>query len=885
LKRQVHKKVTGKINFSTLFLPYGNQLFPSRGAKVKMTEAEIKPVEPEQGNSCEGKVSKFIALSDWIPCSQLFKLNKMCQIRHFLGTLAAICITIIADAQYSVRGRVVNEQNNLPIESANVVLQKNGTTIANTITDHAGFYQFEGIKETGRYEVIAEHISMQKRTQLVNVNKEVSKADFTLANNAYVLEPLEIRSLRASEKAPFAKTNISKQEISKNNLGQDLPFLLNQTPGVVINSDAGNGIGYTGIRIRGSDATRVNVTINGIPYNDAESQGTYFVDLPDIASSVSSVQIQRGVGSSSNGAGAFGASLNLSTNEVNKEAYGELNNSYGSFNSWKNTVKAGSGLLNGHFTVDARLSRISSDGYIDRASTNLRSLYFSTAYLGNKTSVRFNFFSGSEKTYQAWNGIPENLLVTNRTFNSSGTEKPGDPYSNETDNYQQDHFQLFLNHSFNDYLSFNTGLFLIKGKGYYEQYKGVEAELAAGSTSNTSFSSYGLPNPVFGTDTITNTDLVRQLWLANNFYGQILSLQYKKNSDQLTFGGGWNRYDGKHYGDIIWAEVGIPKDYRYYELVASKTDVNAYTKWERSIGKRFNFYADLQYRRVHYNITGFEDNPSLLVARDFNFINPKTGLTYSFNGLNAFISYALANKEPNRDDFEAGLTHQPKAETLHDFEASIEKRTGRVSYGLTGYYMLYKNQLILTGQINDVGAYTRENVPNSYRLGAELQGKAVLTNWLNTAANLSVSRNKITNSQEFIDDYDNGGQVFIAHKNTAISFSPAVVGGLTINLLPLKHGEISLFSKYVSRQYLDNTEDVARSLKPYFVQDVRFSYTIKNKIFKEIDLIAAIYNVFNKKYEANGYTYSYISSGKTTTENFYFPMAPTNVMGGINIKL
>ncbi|GEO09854.1 TonB-dependent receptor [Segetibacter aerophilus] len=805
--------------------------------------------------------------------------------KHFLGTISAFCITLITSAQYSIKGHIVNEQNNQAVEAATVSIEKDGTSISSTITDNRGDYEFKGLKNKGAYLLIVEHVSLQKRTVNVEVSSDITVANLTLANNAYFLEPLEVKSLRASEKAPFAKTNISKQEIAKNNLGQDLPFLLSQTPGVVINSDAGNGIGYTGIRIRGSDATRINVTINGIPYNDAESQGSYFVDLPDIASSVNSIQIQRGVGSSSNGAGAFGASLNLSTNEFNEKAYGEINNSYGSFNSWKNTVKAGSGLINGHFTVDARLSRISSNGFIDRAATDLKSAYFSAAYIGKKSTVRFNYFSGLERTYQAWNGVPESLIKTNRIYNSAGTERPGDPYNNETDNYQQDHFQLFFNHSFSDHVSFNTGIFLIKGKGYYEQYKGVVAEQAAGSTSSTKFSKYGLPNAIFGRDTIKNTDLVRQLWLDNDYYGQIFSLLYKKDRNQVTFGGGWNQYDGNHYGQIIWAAIGIPKDYRYYDLEAVKTDINMYAKWERSLSNKFNLYADLQYRKVHYNMEGFKDNPTIFVTRNFNFLNPKAGISYNFNGVNAFASYALANKEPNRDDFEAGVANQPKAETLHDFEAGFEKRATLLSYGVTGYYMLYKNQLILTGQINDVGSYTRVNVPNSYRLGIELQGKVVVAPWLNAGANLALSRNKITNSQEYLDDYDNGGQVLISHKNADISFSPSVVGGATINLLPIKNGEISLLSKYVSRQYLDNTSNVSRSLNAYFVQDVRASYTIKNRLFKELNLVAAVYNVLNRKYEPNGYTFSYIYGGKTATENYYFPMAGTNFMAGVNIKL
>ena len=805
--------------------------------------------------------------------------------KKFLGLIIALSAVFLSEAQYTVKGFIYNEKTNAPIEDATVSLEKEGSNISARGTDNTGYYEFSRLNKKGVYQIIVQHISMKKRIINTNVVNAITSVNVILSNNTYFLEPLEVISLRASEKAPFAKTNITAKELEKNNIGQDLPFLLNQTPSVVINSDAGNGIGYTGIRIRGSDATRINTTINGIPYNDAESQGTYFVDLPDIASSVNSIQIQRGIGSSSNGAGAFGASINLSTNEFNENAYGEINNSYGSFNSWKNTVKAGSGLLDGHFTVDARLSSITSDGFIDRAATNLKSLYFSTAFISKKSTVRFNFLAGKEKTYQAWNGVPESLLATDRTYNTAGTEKPGEPYNNETDNYVQDHYQLFFTHSFNDYLSFNTALFLSKGDGYYEQYKGAAAEAEAGSTSATSFANYGLPNSVFGNDTLTNTDLVRQLWLNNKYYGQVFSVKYKKNKDQITVGGGWNEYDGSHYGKIIWAEVGVSKDFEWYKLKALKTDVNVYAKWEHSLGRKLNLYTDLQYRKVHYNMNGFEDNSSVFVNRNFNFINPKAGITYSFNGVQTFVSYALANKEPNRDDFEAGVTHQPKYETLHDFELGAEKRTLRYSIGATGYYMSYKNQLILTGQINDVGAYTRVNVPASYRLGVEIQGTAKISKWINAAANLTLSKNKIKRSDEYLDDYDNGGQVAISHKNTDISFSPAAISGVTVNLLPFKHGELSFLSKYVSRQYLDNTQDVNRSLKTYFAQDVRFIYTIKNKVFKEWNIIGSVYNVLNKKYETNGYTYSYIYSGKQTTENYYFPMAGTNFMAGINIKL
>ena len=437
----------------------------------------------------------------------------------------------------------------------------------------------------------------------------------------YSLSPVEVRAIRAGEKAPFTKSNLSKTQLSKLNQGQDIPFILNQTPSVVANSDAGNGIGYTGLRIRGTDATRINFTLNGIPYNDAESMGAFFVNLPDFTSSVNSIQIQRGVGTSSNGASAFGATVSLSTNELNKTAYGEINNSYGSFNSWKNTIKAGTGLIDNQFTVDARLSQISSDGFIDRATSKLQSFYLSGAYLGKQSTLRFNVFSGKEKTYQAWNGISADKLATDRTYNSSGTEKTGEPYDNETDNYRQTHYQLFYNQKINDHWDFNTGLFLTRGQGYYENYKADE-----------DFSDYGLPDLIIDGNPVSSTDLIRQKWLDNYFYGQILAVQYKNERNIFTLGGGWTIYDGTHHGDVIWAKYGFDNNYRYYDVDALKKDINVYAKWQYQLSKYWSLFNDLQYRHVDHQMNGFSGNPGLYIDRSFDFINPKAGISYAKNG-------------------------------------------------------------------------------------------------------------------------------------------------------------------------------------------------------------------------------------------------------------
>lgn len=699
-----------------------------------------------------------------------------------------------------------------------------------------------------------------------------------VTDSFYALAPVEVRAIRAGEKAPFAKSNLTKTEIGKRNTGQDIPFILNQTPSVVVNSDAGTGVGYTAMRIRGTDATRINVTLNGIPYNDAESMGTFFVNLPDFTSSVNSIQIQRGVGTSSNGASAFGATVSLSTNELNKEAYGEINNSYGSFNTWKNTIKAGTGLIDDHFTVDARLSQINSDGYVDRASSHLQSFYLSGAYLNDRSSLRFNVFSGKEKTYQAWNGVPESMLKTDRTYNSSGTDRPGAPYDNETDNYRQTHYQLFFDHAISSKWHFNTAVFMTRGLGYYENYKGGEK-----------FSDYGLPDLTINGQLITETDLVRQKWLDNYFYGQIISTQYKTDKHTLTVGGGWTVYDGNHHGDVTWAKYGFNQGLRYYDLDAKKSDINAYAKWQYQFTNAFSFFTDVQYRHVQHRMNGFADRPTLFIERKFDFVNPKAGLTYAKNGWQTYISYALGQKEPNRDDFEASLTNQPRREQLHDFEAGIEKRGTRYNVSANLYYMLYKDQLVLTGMINDVGAYTRVNVPNSYRAGIELQGGYVFNTWLNATANISFSKNKISSFTEFLDDYDANwewtGQQAVTHKNTDIAFAPAVVGGFTLNILPVKNLEFGLLSKYVSKQYLDNTQNDLRQLNAFYTQDVRAILTLKNKIFSEWNIIAQVNNLFSKKYEPNGYTYAYMLNGTVSADNYYFPMAGRNFMVGVNIRL
>lgn len=713
---------------------------------------------------------------------------------------------------------------------------------------------------------------------VLGINALIAQDTPSANDSFYTLAPVEVRAVRAGVNQPFTHTNLGKKELARLNAGQDIPYLLNQTPSVIVNSDAGNGIGYTGLRIRGTDATRINVTLNGIPYNDAESQGTFFVDMPDVASSLQSVQVQRGVGTSSNGAGAFGATVSLSTNDVIKDAYAEMSNSYGSFNSWKNTIKLGTGLVNNHFTVDARLSRISSDGYVDRAWSKLHSLYLSTAWLGNYGSLRFNTILGKEITYQAWNGVAQSMLKSNRTYNMSGMDKPGEPYKNEVDNYGQNHYQLFYNWSHKPSLVFNTAVFLTNGQGFYENYKAQQK-----------YSRYGLTNPVINGIEIKKTDLVRQKWLNNNFYGQIFSLLFKQAKTNVQLGGGWNVYDGIHHGNIIWATYGIDNDFQYYHVNAIKKDQNIFGKWQYDITPAVSFFTDVQYRHVSHTMNGFMDNPLLVVSRNFNFINPKIGVSYSQNHVRMYASYAVAGKEPNRDDYEANANEQPLAERLYDIEAAVEYKTVRYNWNITLYNMNYKNQLVLTGKINDVGAYTRTNVPKSYRRGVELQAGYKVCKSTTLSANLSMSNNRIVAFNEYLDTYDSNWnwikQSSVKRTDTKIAFSPQVIGGASLNYTLAPNFELSLFQKYVGKQYLDNSQSDAMKLDAYTTTDLRIISTLKKTGLKEVAISAWLNNIFNKKYEANGYTYSYLLNGVPTADNYYFPMAGINFMLGVSIKL
>ncbi len=772
---------------------------------------------------------------------------------------------------------IFTNETGLPIPGVSVVVELSNRITEATQTNADGSIELTKIPPGSLCMLHASHINMKQLDTSVVIQQSVYT--FQLQEADLFLETLEIKAVRPSDKSPFVKTTLNRTNLEKLNLGTDIPFVLNQTPSVTINSDAGNGVGYTAIRIRGTDATRINFTLNGVPYNDAESQGTFLVNIPDIISSTSSLQIQRGVGASTNGSGAFGATINLATNEFNEQGYIALNNSIGSFNTYKNTLLASTGLLDSQFTVDARLSRISSNGYVDRARSDLYAWYISGAWIRKNSSLRLNVFSGNEETYQSWYGVLKTVLDTNRTFNPAGTDKPGEPYEDQTDNYKQTHYQLFFNQRVTDKISIQFTGFLTRGKGYYNEYK-----------TNRKLKDYGIEPPVIGADTIFKSDLIRQLWLDNYFFGNVFTIQYNTSKTNYTAGGSWSRYNGEHFGLVKWVDV-LPEisKQEYYRYPAFKNDANVYIRALHNLSNHWIIFGDLQYRTVKHQMDGFRDNGELFINRKFDFINPKAGVRYTKNGWSVFGSYALAGKEPNRDDFEAGLTQQPNAEYLHDIEFGVDKHSSIWSSAINFYAMLYKDQLVQTGRINDVGAYTRINVPKSYRIGMEWQGALRMNAWINASANVTLSANKIKSFTEYADSYDVNfeyiEQKAIAHSNTAISFSPSFIAAGTINFLPLKNTELSILSKYVGKQYLDNTENEERSLDAYFINDLRFTLDLFTKKWKGSKLIVQANNVFNVMYEPNGYVYAYLYDGAITNENYYYPMAGINYMVALNIRL
>jgi len=788
-------------------------------------------------------------------------------------------ISFTVFGQYSLTGTITNQETAETLPGANIVLENSFLATSSAMD---GTFAFSGIKR-GTYTLKISYVGFETTTKEIEVDKNLSLS-LSLLPQIYMSEEVIVSAVRAGNIAPTTYAVMNAEQIEKNNTGKDLPYVMETLPSVVVTSDAGNGVGYSGIRIRGTDLSGINVTLNGVPVNDAESHGVFFVDLPDLASSIDDMKVQRGVGSSSNGAASFGASINIKTSDLRHKAYGEVSSAAGSFNTFKNTLMVGSGLIKNKWSFDGRVSFLSSNGYVDRAASNLKSFYLSGGYYGKKDVVKIVVLHGNEKTYQAWYGIPKGSLETNRTFNPAGEIRDSDGeiiayYDNQTDNYRQTYYQLHWGHEFNKKLNLAAALFYTRGIGYYENYR-----------NDKSFGEYGWNDTVIGNDTISRTNLIDQKWLDNYYYGINVSLGYNTGRWKLNFGTGANRYDGDHYGYVIWSQVARLGDYNrpWYFNTGIKTDFHVFAKANFIATDKLDVYFDLQYRHIDYSIKGTHDDLSdLSQYHVYNFFNPKLGLAFRFNLKNSINLFAgVANREPNRSVFrDADPEQVVLPETLFDFEGGYQFTARHLTIELNAFYMYYKDQLVLTGKINNVGAPIMTNVPISYRTGVEFMGAVDFAEIMNWRLNATYSQNKILNNVAYIDDWDTWPeQVTDTLGATDISFSPDFVSSSILSIEPVKRFTISLVTKYVSRQYIDNTSNKERSLDPYFVNNLEFFYTVKPKAIRQIDFWVKLNNIFNVEYETNAWVYRYYYDKVEYEMNGYFPQAMFNFMVGINLK-
>ena len=701
-------------------------------------------------------------------------------------------------------------------------------------------------------------------------------------------DEIVVTASRVGEKTPLTYSEINSKELMKSNQGADLPFLLQNTPSVIVTSDAGAGVGYTSMRIRGSDLTRINVTLNGVPINDAESNLVYFVDLPDLASSVDNIQIQRGVGNSSNGAAAFGASINIKTDEQTTEPFARLSSSIGSFKTIKNTLNFSTGRNKNGFNFNGRISKINSEGYIDRAYSDLFSYQLSASWSDENDFIKFMIMNGKEQTFQAWNGCPKDSLQTNPTFNPAGImyDKNGNfigYYENEIDKYNQTYYQLHYAHSFSSNLTLTASAFMTTGKGYYENYK-----------NNKKLSSYGLEPLVIGDTIIRRLNLIQQKWLDNKFYGINITLNQRVGKFDINYGGSWNKYDGDHYGIINWAEYPIPLNYRWYENTGKKEYYNIYASSNYELNQYLNFFTEVQYRHINYDLNGIHDDLNDITQNHiFNFWNPKGGIFYTINENNsAYFSVAYSNREPNRDIYtdadeiqRENVTH----EKLIDYEFGYSYKNRKTALSTNVFYMDYKDQLVMTGEINNVGNTIMMNVDKSYRLGLEGSLAYQANKYFGLDFNFALSRNKIIDFIDYVELYDDEwnylGQSTENLGTTDISFSPNIISGLNLKVTPIKYLDIVFQEKYVGRQYIDNTSTLSRSLDPYFVSNININYEWKQNLFKTLNFNLAINNISNNKYCSNAWVYRANVGGEEYIEDGYFPQAGINIMLGIIVEL
>lgn len=781
--------------------------------------------------------------------------------------LIVMAALYLSSAAQSISGKVTDGKNALP--GATVIIVENEK---HTVSSGDGAFSFSNL-EKGVYTLKVNYIGFETKILQFTLSDKPVVVNVVLQSEDFYTDEVVITGIRAGESTPVAFFNVEKSDIEKNNTGRDIPYILDLTPSVVIGSDAGTGVGYTSMRIRGTDITRINITMDGIPLNDSESHGVWWVNMPDFASSADMIQVQRGVGTSSNGAGAFGANVGLYTKKINTEPYAHISADYGSFNTQKYTFKAGSGLINNHFSFDTRFSRLSSDGYIDNAWADLKSMQLTATYTGKNTLVKLNFLQGEEHTYQAWYGVPKDSLLTEtgRTYNPY-------EYENETDNYKQTHYQLFFKQDIASKLSFNAALHYTQGAGYYEQYK-----------EGQNFSDYGIENVVIGTEIIEETDLIRQKWLDNDFFGIVYSLNYSLKDINIKLGGGANNYIGDHFGKVIWAQYASNSEinHEFYRNQGNKIDFNEYLKVSYSGIRNLNLWGDFQIRNVNYTIDGIHDDMrDISQNRTHRFFNPKAGLSYSFvDDEKIYFSFATANREPSRTDYkDASEFRLPFAETLYDYELGYNRDFKSASFNINLYYMNYKNQLVLTGEINNIGSPITTNVDKSYRAGAEFSG-GFKFQFIDFKANLTLSRNKIKDFTAHIDDYDTWPvQRTETYELTNIAFSPEIISYSEINFNIFENFYFAFISKYVGEQFIDNTSNDERKLNDYLVNNIRINYSFNTKYAKEIGFHVSVNNIFSQKYETNAWVYRYYAAGEHYAADGYFPQAGINFFAGINIK-
>ncbi|MEZ5014519.1 MAG: TonB-dependent receptor [Chitinophagales bacterium] len=784
-----------------------------------------------------------------------------------------IALTCIAQAQDHIEGFVYVTGTEIPVPYAGVF--NNGELIA--VTDSAGTFSVDHLVSSN-YTI--SHIAFESKPAKVIIyamQEDVEKVVLYVNHSNTMFNEVVVISGRTKNRQPVPITNISGEALRSKNTGKDMPFILESTPSAVVTSDAGNGIGYTGLRIRGSDATRVSVTINGVPYNDAESQQTYWVDLPDIASSAFDIQIQRGAGTSTYGVSSLGAAVNIYTNNLKEQASADYTITAGSFGTLRNTFTVNSGKLGGHWYVSARGSVLHSDGYIDRAYADLQSAFIKAAYTSNKYTSIVDIFPGKEKTYQAWGGVPVEILDTDRTYNPY-------TYANQTDNYTQAHYQWhqYLDISKKDHLQLTLNY--SKGSGYYEQLEEQQA-----------LADYGVQPAVHGADTTFFTDMITQKWLENDFTGAFVQYTHYHSAWTLQSGGAYYTYGGDHYGKVIWAEDAstLGYDHTYYTNNAQKGDANAFVQMTY-YAKLFLLFADMQVRNVQYRYTGANyDGSALEDTAMLWFANPKLGVTWlQSNNADAYLYIGMSGKEPNRDDFVASSPDsRPKPEILYDLELGERLRMKGWEFMGNIYYMYYRDQLVLTGALNDVGAYIRTNVPESYRTGVEVSLNKLFFNQLQWSANAAFSVNRIPAHTEYVDNWDDGNQVAIVYSSSPIAFSPDVIAYDKLEYVfntktwDHIHPSIALESKFVGRQYVDNTGDKNRSLDPYLYHNLRLGAVMEKRDEKKYSLYLDIFNLTNTLYESNAWVYRYISGGSESMLLGLYPQAGIHWSATLRVEI